>query len=1187
MKQKLIVLIIALICGVAIFPLAVMAQEGQLIPFQGSLYENGTAVNATVNITFTIDNPSWTETHDNVAVVQGLYSVVLGQDTAFPTEMFTTGTPPQLIVNIGGSDIATVALHAPFISKEIIKMHMPDHIVVNPDNKIRGEFNYFEPNDAGSLLLYGGNDSLNVIVGSTGGGYSGFIGVYDSLRNQGATMWTNNYGQGQFYARNTEHRVSGWFGNINNNGFMQLVDWNDVGDDSDGAILAGFFGGKPELYMELGNGDHKVDLSIENNAGNFWMRGENSQNIEMGTKHWENVNGTDLPYFKMVGSVEVGDSINGLYRPDMIWMDVYHDENDNSESGGISFKSTDGSEFGMNAHGFSGAIRDFDVSNNINLGGNSNWNANQLNFSGGVDSTQSQLGYGGASIGRQFWNQNAYLGYVHVNGRDGNNFRSVVSLEARSEDGLTDWGVIDVIGGSSPNIEMGAKIWEGSNGSNLPFFKMMGSIQQGDTLNGFYHPDLVFMETQEDSNNNSEWGALTLRGTDGSEFRITSHGMDGGSNIIRNNEGKIRGEYNYYEPNDAGSLLLYGRNDSLNVLIGSRGTGGGHSGFIGVYDSLRNQGATMWTSNSGQGQFYARNTSHNVSGWFGNYSDAGFMQLVDYNDIGDVSTGAILAGFWAGKPELYLELEDGVHLADLSIENQMGKFWLKDTLGSSLNLSGDGVITLNGGDGSEFSISSHGFQGGQSATVEDSAGVVKGALTYDKNADAGLFELYGTNDSLNVSMGGTYSGYINVYDSLNNRGAQMWTNRAGVGQFYARNSTHNVSGWFGNTGDNGFIQLVDWNDAGDDSDGAILAGFWAGKPELYLELGNGAHLADLSIENHAGKFWLKDTLGASTRLGGEGNVAVWADNGGGEDEYALMNYKTGGAGGAVYGNVYLKSDLGGSLDLSGEGNISASGDVSAATLSATGDIDAVNFTASGNIDGGKAKLRSDWGTNGQGALQLMDSSNVSRMDLAVYDNGSGHYYSGQFLGNSTDGKRVNLDGDGNISVNNGTDDVISMNSDGHITAVAVFATTLQSSDGLVQTSDKRFKKNVNSIDDALAKTEQLNGYTYNWNKLAKKQKGITSQEEQVGVLAQELEEVFPQLVKTDKDGYKAVNYAALTAVLIEAIKELSEEVNTLKGENVALKAEVSKVDALTAKIDFIEKLLLGKAGIDGEKTAAK
>jgi hypothetical protein len=77
----------------------------------------------------------------------------------------------------------------------------------------------------------------------------------------------------------------------------------------------------------------------------------------------------------------------------------------------------------------------------------------------------------------------------------------------------------------------------------------------------------------------------------------------------------------------------------------------------------------------------------------------------------------------------------------------------------------------------------------------------------------------------------------------------------------------------------------------------------------------------------------------------------------------------------------------------------------------------------------------------------------------------------------------------------------------------------------------------------LDKVNQLGGYEFDWIPM----EGIHENEgHDIGVIAQEVEKVFPEIVTTRDNGYKAVKYEKLTAVLIEAIKELSNEVKELK-----------------------------------------
>ena len=93
---------------------------------------------------------------------------------------------------------------------------------------------------------------------------------------------------------------------------------------------------------------------------------------------------------------------------------------------------------------------------------------------------------------------------------------------------------------------------------------------------------------------------------------------------------------------------------------------------------------------------------------------------------------------------------------------------------------------------------------------------------------------------------------------------------------------------------------------------------------------------------------------------------------------------------------------------------------------------------------------------------------------------------------------------------------------------------------LTEISDARYKKNISSFAGALNKVRQLRGVTYNW---LDEKKGTT---EQIGFIAQELEKVFPQLVRTNKDGYKSVAYSHVVPVLVEAIKEQQQQIDELK-----------------------------------------
>ena len=123
--------------------------------------------------------------------------------------------------------------------------------------------------------------------------------------------------------------------------------------------------------------------------------------------------------------------------------------------------------------------------------------------------------------------------------------------------------------------------------------------------------------------------------------------------------------------------------------------------------------------------------------------------------------------------------------------------------------------------------------------------------------------------------------------------------------------------------------------------------------------------------------------------------------------------------------------------------------------------------------------------------------------------------------------------------------------------------------GVVLTSDARFKQQVRPLGGALAAVQALRGVRYTWNALGIRHGGQAGAE-QVGVLAQELEKVFPELVSTGADGYKAVNYAQLTPVLIEAIKEQQQQIEALQAQNAALQSHAAQAQADHASLQTLQ-----------------
>ena len=113
-------------------------------------------------------------------------------------------------------------------------------------------------------------------------------------------------------------------------------------------------------------------------------------------------------------------------------------------------------------------------------------------------------------------------------------------------------------------------------------------------------------------------------------------------------------------------------------------------------------------------------------------------------------------------------------------------------------------------------------------------------------------------------------------------------------------------------------------------------------------------------------------------------------------------------------------------------------------------------------------------------------------------------------------------------------------------------------------SDVRMKKNIQPIDASLDKISMLRGVSFNWKTEEYAERGL-SDDKQVGLIAQEAEKVLPEIVRTGSDGYKSVCYSKLTAVLVEAVKELKSENEALNDKlEQQLKKQQAEIDALKA-----------------------
>ena len=219
------------------------------------------------------------------------------------------------------------------------------------------------------------------------------------------------------------------------------------------------------------------------------------------------------------------------------------------------------------------------------------------------------------------------------------------------------------------------------------------------------------------------------------------------------------------------------------------------------------------------------------------------------------------------------------------------------------------------------------------------------------------------------------------------------------------------------------------------------------------------------------------------------------------------------------------------------------------TYTSSGQVLITNTTASSSINTGALQVDGGIGANG-----------------AIW--GGAFATAGNISGAAITGTSLSVTGDSNAGGSFLMDGVIWLDTNKNITSVKSIGVNTAASNvaGEIRAtnqitafySDARLKNFEGTIDNALSKVMTLNGYYYTENETAKSL-GYDNNERQVGVSAQEVMAIMPEVVKDapinftegvpEGADYKTVQYEKLVPLLIEAIKELKREINILKGDN--------------------------------------
>lgn len=184
----------------------------QKIAYQGRLLENDAPVNGTKNFVFSFPGTAWSETHNNVPVTNGLYSVQLGAITPIPYTLFTENNTVPLQITVEGTTLSPqteiLSVAYAFKAENATKAdQLGDAVFVANEGQVGiGTANPTAKLDiSGSSGSYPDNKALRVLINSEGGSFNDQISInceLDSTKGYGIAFTGLDHHRGGIYAKN-------------------------------------------------------------------------------------------------------------------------------------------------------------------------------------------------------------------------------------------------------------------------------------------------------------------------------------------------------------------------------------------------------------------------------------------------------------------------------------------------------------------------------------------------------------------------------------------------------------------------------------------------------------------------------------------------------------------------------------------------------------------------------------------------------------------------------------------------------------------------------------------------------------------------------------------------------------------------------------------------------------------------
>ena len=421
-------------------------------------------------------------------------------------------------------------------------------------------------------------------------------------------------------------------------------------------------------------------------------------------------------------------------------------------------------------------------------------------------------------------------------------------------------------------------------------------------------------------------------------------------------------------------------------------------------------------------------------------------------------------------------------------------------------------------------------------------------------ANAGAFLLEGNSAAAGSALVGTSIGIS-----------------GGDGDGIASGGIVEIFGGNASAGTGGTVELVLGESTGNNGGDFIVSGGNGGTAgtgnggNMTVGTGNGG-----TAGGNGGNITMETGTPASPGVGNSGNISITTGNTGiSTGNSGTISLLTGSGSSGGVGNITLET--GGTSSTSPAGNISltcgggsggaggvvslVSGDTSGAGVG--GNVNIASGTSLGTATGNAGNIVIAAGpsiatsTGNAGNVTMLAGTSITSGDGGNITLGAGTSSGGTFgefvmrAGTNVatnDGFKFQNSGSVDLVLIRGASENATTNVAGagqgtfHVTGGGSFTQDVYGQTFNAM-SDIRLKTNIVPIDNALEKLREIEGYSYNW-------KDNLDGKKQLGVIAQQLEEIGLSDIVTGTDENKAVNYLALIPLLIEAVKELSNEVKS-------------------------------------------